>query len=86
METCSVGIRLNVFEVNDWNHPNCVPSCTLVGDTEIVALVSKSAVLVRVRSHVEVVVDASTRVTSVLNGGNPDSGSAYNDYLSEIII
>ena len=63
-DTSSVGIRLNVFDVNDWNHPNCVPSCTLVGsDTEIVALVSKSAVFVRVRSQVEVVVDASTRVT-----------------------
>ena len=63
METCSVGMRLKVFEVKDWNHPNSVPSCTLVGEeADIVALVSKSAVFVSVRSHVEVVEVASTRV------------------------
>ena len=52
-----------MFEVNDWNQPNSVPSCTLVGEeADIVALVSKSAVFVSAKSHVEVVEVGSTRV------------------------
>ena len=55
-----------MFEVNDWNQPNSVPSCTLVGEeADIVALVSKSAVFVSVKSHVEVVEVGSTRVRAV---------------------
>ena len=54
-----------MFDVNDWNHPNSVPSCILTGDEALMeAFVSNRAVFVSVRSQVVVVEVGSDSVIS----------------------